>query len=87
MAKRKTQKVEADVVETDVVETEVKVRKTKIDYIPEDMIEEFNQLQATLAARKAEGRRVASKMSPEEAQAKLEKLQKRMAALNAMLGQ
>ena len=51
------------------------------------MIEEFNQLQATLAARKAEGRRVASKMSAEEAQAKLEKLQKRMAALNAMLGQ
>lgn len=82
MAKRKTQKVEAD-----VVETEVKVRKTKIDYIPEDMIEEFNQLQATLAARKAEGRRVASKMTPEEARAKLEKMQKRMAALNAMLGQ
>ena len=81
MAKRKNQNVEAE-----VVETEVKVRKTKIDYIPEDMIDEFNQLQETLAARKAEGRRITSKKTPEQAQAELEKLQKRMAALNALLG-
>ena len=66
---------------------EVKVRKTKIDYIPEDMIDEFNQLQNALASRKGGAKRDLSKLSPEELEAKLEKTRKRLAALQAAMGQ
>lgn len=85
MAKRKNQNVEAE-----VVDTEAKVRKTKIDYIPEEFVDQFNELKNALAARKAEGKRGASskydKMTPEQLEAEQEKLKKKMAALNAALG-
>ncbi len=84
MAKRKNQNVEAE-----VVDTEVKVRKTKIDYIPEEFIDQFNQLKETLAARKAEGKRTSSKydkMTPEQLAAEEAKMMKKMAVLKAAMG-
>lgn len=85
MAKRKNQNVEAE-----VVDTEAKVRKTKIDYIPEEFIDQFNELKNALAARKAEGKRGGSnkynKMTPEQLEAEQAKLKKKMEALNAALG-
>lgn len=62
------------------------IRKTKIDYIPEDMIDEFNQIQAALVAQK--GNRASkslSKLTPEELEAKRAKAAKRLAALEALL--
>lgn len=63
------------------------IRKTKIDYIPEDMIDEFNQIQAALVAQKGSrgGSRSLSKLTPEELEAKRAKAAKRLAALEAAL--
>ena len=50
------------------------IRKTKIDYIPEDMIDEFNQIQAALVAQKGQkGSKALSKLTPEELEAKRSK--------------
>lgn len=62
------------------------IRKTKIDYIPEDMIDEFNQIQAALVAQKGQkSNRSLSKLTPEELEAKRAKAAKRLAALEAAL--
>ena len=61
------------------------IRKTKIDFIPEDMIEEFNTIQAALANQKGTGKTNLSKLTPEELEIKREKTAKRLAALEAAL--
>lgn len=62
------------------------IRKSKIDYIPEDMIDEFNAIQAALSEQK--GKKTSkslSKLTPEELEAKRAKAAKRLAALEAAL--
>lgn len=62
------------------------VRKTKIDYIPDDMIDEFNAIQKALSEQKGQrATKSLSKLSPEELEAKRAKAAKRLAALEAML--
>lgn len=63
------------------------IRKTKVDYIPEDMIDEFNAIQAALVAQKGQkgGSKSLSKLTPEELEAKRVKAAKRLAALEAAL--
>jgi len=62
------------------------IRKTKIDYIPEDMIEEFNAIQAALSAQKGQrSSKSLSKLTPEELEIKRAKAAKRLAALEAAL--
>ncbi len=61
------------------------VRKTKIDFIPEDMIDEFNAIQLALASAKGAGKRDLTKLSPEELEARRAKAAKRLAALEAAL--
>lgn len=69
------------------MEGAVKTRKTKIDYIPEDMYEEFQAIQAALVEQKAKGsnRRDLTKMSAEDLQKARDKAAKRLAALEAAL--
>lgn len=59
------------------------IRKSKIDYIPEDMIDEFNAIQAALSEQK--GKRTSKSLTPEELEAKRAKAAKRLAALEAAL--
>lgn len=66
--------------------TPIKARKTKIDFIPDDMIDEFNEIQAQLAAAKGNNKRDITKLTPEELQARRDKAAKRLAALEAALG-
>lgn len=62
------------------------IRKSKIDYIPEDMVEEFNAIQAALVAQKGnKPSKSLSKLSQEELEAKRAKAAKRLAALEAAL--
>lgn len=61
------------------------VRKTKIDFIPEDMIDEFNAIQLALASVKGGSKRDFTKLSPEELEARRAKAAKRLAALEAAL--
>lgn len=60
-------------------------RKTKYDYIPEDMLDEFNAIQAELAKKKGGNKRTMSDMTPEELEAKRQKTLKRLQALEAAL--
>lgn len=62
------------------------IRKSKIDYIPEDMIDEFNAIQAALSEQKGKKTpKTLSKLSQEELEAKRAKAAKRLAALEAAL--
>lgn len=61
------------------------IRKTKIDFIPADMIDEFNAIQLALASAKGGAKRDISKLSPEELEARRAKAAKRLAALEAAL--
>lgn len=70
----------------DIGVTPIKARKTKIDFIPDDMIDEFNEIQAALAAAKGNNKRDITKLTPEELQARRDKAAKRLAALEAALG-
>ena len=60
-------------------------RKTKIDFIPEEMLDEFNAIQAALASAKGGAKRDISKLTKEEIEARRDKAAKRLAALEAAL--
>lgn len=61
------------------------IRKTKIDFIPAEMIDEFNAIQLALANAKGRAKRDLSKLSPEELEIRRAKAAKRLAALEAAL--
>lgn len=84
MAKKQRNLVLNGEIQEEVKETKA-ARKTKFDYIPEDMIDEFNAIQAELAKKKGGNKRTMADMTPEELEAKRQKTLKRLQALEAAL--